>query len=91
MYDRKRDSSNWDENGLIPRVHKILSAYKEKENDYITEPSGNRTYCVRKFTGEHWTVNITKQECGCGEWQITGISCIHVVHFLSHNRLPFLQ
>ena len=58
MYNRKKDSNNWDENGLIPRVFNILSAYKEKENDYITEPSGNKTYCVRKFTGEtgQWTL-----------------------------------
>ena len=91
MYDRKRDSSNWEENGMVPRVQIFLDNYKKKENDYIIEPSEDGTYCVRRFTGEHWTVNINRHEYGCGEWQVTGIPCIHTINFLSRNRLPLIQ
>ena len=91
MHNKKRDSSNWDSDGLVPRVHKKLDEYKKKENDFITEPSGDGTYCVRKFTGEYWTVNMSNHECGCGEWQVTGFPCVHGVYLLCHNMLTLSQ
>ena len=68
MYDRKLKVSKWDEDGLVPSVDKIIKAYKKKVNDYLTEPSGNSTYCVRHFSGEYWTVELDEHTCTCGEW-----------------------
>ncbi|KAM7481747.1 hypothetical protein LguiB_006330 [Lonicera macranthoides] len=31
---KKSNSNTWDENGVVPRMHKILAAYKEKESEY---------------------------------------------------------
>ncbi|CAH9124769.1 unnamed protein product [Cuscuta epithymum] len=73
MYDRKLQASTWNENDVVPRVGAIMAAYKEKQNDYVTCPSGEGTFSVRKFTREHWIINLNKQECECCEWQVTGI------------------
>ncbi|CAH9090761.1 unnamed protein product [Cuscuta europaea] len=91
MYDRKVQATTWNDNDVVPRVAAILAAYKEKQNDYVTCPSGEGTFCVRKFTGEHWIINLYKQECECCEWQVTGIPCVHAVHLISHLRLPLPQ
>ncbi|CAH9067983.1 unnamed protein product [Cuscuta europaea] len=88
MYDRKLESSTWDESGVVPRVFKTLTLYKVKQNDFVTHPSGEGTFCVRNYTGQHWTLNLNNHECECCEWQVKGLPCVHAVHLISHLRLP---
>lgn len=60
MYERKLESSKWDEGGLVPKVHKVIEKYKLRVNDNLTKPYSDETYCVRHYTCEHWTVDLNK-------------------------------
>ncbi|KAL6519612.1 hypothetical protein OROMI_032888 [Orobanche minor] len=91
MFERKRNSDEWDDSGVVPRVQSKLVEYIAKEHDFTTDTSGNGKYSVRKFTGEHWTLDLYNQQCSCGEWQITGIPCVHGVHVIRRHRLNMVQ
>lgn len=71
MYNRKLKALKWDEDGLVPRVEKIINFYRKKVNGYLIESFGDFIYCVRHFSGEYWIVALNKLTCTCGEWQVT--------------------
>lgn len=91
MYERRTKSAEWDDIDVVPRVETKLKTYQELEKNYFTQTSGNGTFVVRRITGEHWTLNLYRQECSCGEWQLTGIPCVHGVHLLRKNRLKYYK
>ncbi|KAK2646483.1 hypothetical protein Ddye_021678 [Dipteronia dyeriana] len=33
-----------------------------------------------------WIVNIGEKTCDCGEWQISGYPCMHVMAVMAYNR-----
>lgn len=72
-------------------MNKVIEKYKLRVNDYLIEPSGGGTYCITHYTGEHWIMDLNKHTCGCGEWQVIIIPCLHAVHLIHQHRLPFVQ
>lgn len=86
IHERCQASQQWDNSGLVPRVKKIIDEFIEHEKDYSTLTASNGDFCVRKLTGEHWTLNTYRHECSCGVWQLSGIPCIHAVHLIRKER-----
>ena len=57
------------------------------EFGYSCQPGGNMTYMVEDGR-QRWEVDLINHVCTCGEWQMTGIPCVHVCRVGKEPRTP---
>lgn len=88
-YERNLISQSWDDLSLVPRVVNQIEKYSKCTTNFTTSPSGDGKYCITHIYGEYWTVDINECTCECGEWQVTGVPCVHAVHLIDSFRLKF--
>jgi hypothetical protein len=78
--------------------HKIIPACMKKLN---TKTRGLKMTLVRRTSFEaqvttvdkakrewRYPVNLEKKTCSCRQWQISGLSCIHALYFITSLRAP---
>lgn len=84
----KRRYAEMKDDGIVPRVEMKLEGNKFFSSKYDVLPAD---------VGEEWSVthrseaiptcqvNLTRRHCSCGEWEATGVPCVHVLVVLVHE------
>ena len=47
--------------------------------------AGNGRYEI-DYMGGSWAVDLDNKECGCNQWQISGIPCVHAIAAIYGHR-----
>ncbi|EEE69430.1 hypothetical protein OsJ_28815 [Oryza sativa Japonica Group] len=66
----------------MPYKHRNLNYNHHKSQPFVGEVSGVNS----DLTTWRHTVDLTKQECSCMEWQLTGLPCRHAISFIGSLR-----
>lgn len=71
---------------ISPKAAKIIEHRESLTVNYITVFNGHARYGVS--TANHaWVVDVQKQTCSCGLWQLSGIPCVHgVCVYMAQNK-----
>ncbi|KAF6161539.1 hypothetical protein GIB67_009418 [Kingdonia uniflora] len=96
MFDRRQKAKDWEEKLLVPRAQTHFDKLKRQYGQYRIEGTkkgdGNTgqgitgQYVAIAVSGQRWRVNLRTHECDCHEWQVTGLSCVHVVSVIVSYR-----
>lgn len=84
-YNKNLESDEWC--GIIcPKIRKKLDKQVEMSNNCLAMPVLKGVFQVKGLTGDY-LVDINKDECECGSWQLRGIPCRHACSVLRHERI----
>ena len=73
---------------MCPNVQDKLEKLKMESRSFFAMPSGRFKYEVDNDYERH-VVDLTKKECTCRIWDLTGILCKHGVAVIYKNRVHF--
>ena len=75
---------------VCPRMERLIESREKLTQKYCTRYAGGRNYEVS--TQDHsFVLDVEKQECSCGLWDLSGMPCVHVVCvYTSEHKDPRL-
>ncbi|XP_058781017.1 uncharacterized protein LOC131655129 [Vicia villosa] len=64
---------------VLPNIGKQLAKQSQLTNYWMVRRAGEVEYEVRHITiiEEKYSVNLSKHECSCRIWMLTGLPCCH--------------
>ncbi|XP_058727156.1 uncharacterized protein LOC131598590 [Vicia villosa] len=74
---------------VLPNIRKQLAKQSQLTNYWMVRRVGEVEYEVRHITiiEEKYSVNLSKHECSCRIWMLTGLPCCHAYACLKDQRL----
>lgn len=67
---------------VLPNIKKKLDKERELSRFWRCRIAGEKIYdviLIRSLTTEKYIVDLTKMECTCRRWMLTGIPCCHAI------------
>ena len=78
------------ENKFTPWAERKIRKRKAKETGWIVRPATNTIYDVFD-RNKNGTVNLENGTCTCGQWQLSGIPCGHVIAVSKYHKQKSLS
>ncbi|XP_074306312.1 protein FAR1-RELATED SEQUENCE 6-like [Silene latifolia] len=75
---RQHVADTWPDDGIFPNIRSILRKMKKDSRTCTTFESGRGDFEIRDGRS-FLLVSLTKRECACGLWDISGILCKHAM------------
>lgn len=80
-HQKNRDlaRSSWRNEKLCPKITKIIQKHMENFRQCFPRKSNDRFYQVKEPAGGQYTVDLLESTCGCRQWDVSGIPCVHAL------------
>lgn len=83
---RQEDSESWDDDGIYPKIAKMVKENWWATKFCITHKSAPGEYEIREGQS-HFPFSLNKRKCACEARQLTGIPCRHAVRVMIASKL----
>ncbi|KAI3869370.1 hypothetical protein MKX03_014548, partial [Papaver bracteatum] len=86
MFDRREQGETFEAGGLVTRPEGIYKLNKKISTAFQRVPTSRDVWTILDNKGGSWVVTLSKHECSCRYWDVTGIPCEHAINASFFNQ-----
>lgn len=86
MATRLQVAEGWNEEGICPKVEKMVKEIGKATKFCVAHKSAPGEYEIHEGQSQ-FPLSINLKKCACGYWQLTGVPCRHAIRAMIASKL----
>ncbi|KAI3873899.1 hypothetical protein MKW98_001548 [Papaver atlanticum] len=87
IFGKKLQGESYPDGGVVPRAEEIYKMNMQNSSALEIVPTSRDVWTILDHrNGCSWVVTLSKHQCSCRFWDVTGIPCEHAINASFFNR-----